>query len=40
MSSAGVNVKALQVFMGHASIIVTLDRSGTSCPDPRAKRRP
>ena len=28
MIAAGVNIKALQVFMGHASITVTMDRYG------------
>ena len=32
MIAAGVNVKALQVFMGHASITVTLDRYGHLMP--------
>jgi hypothetical protein len=29
---AGVNAKALQVFMGHANIAVTLDRYGHLMP--------
>jgi integrase len=28
MIAAGVNAKALQTFMGHASITITLDRYG------------
>lgn len=32
MIAAGVNIKALQVFMGHASITVTLDRYGHLMP--------
>jgi integrase len=32
MIAAGVNIKALQVFMGHASITVTLDRYGHLLP--------
>ena len=32
MIAAGVNIKALQVFMGHASITVTMDRYGHLMP--------
>lgn len=32
MIAAGVNAKALQTFMGHASITVTLDRYGHLFP--------
>lgn len=32
MIAAGVNIKALQVFMGHASITVTMDRYGHLLP--------
>jgi len=32
MIAAGVNAKALQTFMGHASITVTLDRYGHLMP--------
>jgi len=32
MIAAGVDIKALQVFMGHASITVTLDRYGDLMP--------
>ena len=32
MIAAGVNVKALQVFMGHASITMTLDLHGYLMP--------
>jgi len=32
MIAAGVNLKALQVFMGHASITVTLDLYGHLMP--------
>jgi integrase len=32
MIDAGVNVKALSTFMGHASITVTLDRYGHLLP--------
>ncbi|MEJ7891462.1 MAG: site-specific integrase [Solirubrobacteraceae bacterium] len=32
MIAAGVNIKALQTFMGHASITVTLDRYGHLLP--------
>jgi len=32
MIAAGVNAKALQVFMGHANIAVTLDRYGHLMP--------
>ena len=33
MIAAGVNVKALSEFLGHASITITLDRYGHLCPD-------
>jgi integrase len=36
--AAGVNVKAVQGFLGHANIRVTLDFYGTSCPARRPKR--
>jgi integrase len=32
MIAAGVNPKTLQVFMGHASITITLDRYGHLMP--------
>jgi integrase len=32
MIAAGVNVKALQTFMGHASVTITLDRYGHLLP--------
>ena len=32
MIAAGVNIKALQVFMGHASITMTLDLYGHLMP--------
>jgi integrase len=32
MIAAGVNIKALQTFMGHASITVTLDLYGHMLP--------
>ena len=32
MIAAGVNQKALQTFMGHASITITLDRYGKLFP--------
>jgi hypothetical protein len=32
MIAAGVNAKALQTFMGHASITITLDRYGHLFP--------
>jgi integrase len=37
MIAAGVNPKALQTFMGHSSITVTLDRYGTCSPDPKRR---
>jgi integrase len=38
MIAAGVNAKALQTFMGHASITITLDRYGHLFPGARARR--
>ena len=38
MIAAGVNVKALTTFMGHASVAFTLDRYGHLSPVTRAKR--
>jgi integrase len=32
MIGAGVNIKALSTFMGHASIVVTMDRDGHILP--------
>ena len=37
MIAAGVNLKALQTFMGHASITITLDRYGHLLPGPEAE---
>ena len=37
MIAAGANPKALQTFMGHSSITVTLDRYGHLFPDPRER---
>jgi integrase len=39
MIAAGVNAKALQTFMGHASITVTLDTYGHLCPGARPRQR-
>jgi len=36
MIAAGVNLKALQTFMGHASITITLDRYGHLLPGSEA----
>jgi site-specific recombinase XerD len=39
MIAAGVNAKALQAFMGHANISVTLDRYGHLMPGLRTRLR-
>ena len=40
MIAAGVNAKALQTFMGHANISITLDRYGPTRPAGPAKFPP
>ena len=37
MIAAGVNAKALQVFMGHSSVAITLDRYGHLMPGSEAE---
>jgi integrase len=37
MIAAGVNLKALSTFMGHASITITLDRYGHLLPGSEAE---
>lgn len=39
MITAGVNAKALSSYMGHASVSITFDRYGISCPGTRPKRQ-
>ena len=39
MIAAGVNAKALQTFMGHANISITLDRYGHLMPGSEAEGR-
>jgi hypothetical protein len=39
MISAGVNVKALSIYMGHAGIAITLDRYGHLLPGNEGRQR-